>query len=156
MPGAHFIGVESVLRMYLWQARERVGPGAICIQFLKVYVVPPVRQARHRQAWHERALGCSRAPQSTRRPRRCRWYTAKSALLYGLRFLIYRSKKQHYYMLEMCYYVNLVLLVYLWLAPDSEWLYKVAAMQPPPLPPRPSARARGRLLPPPTSCLSVW
>lgn len=52
-------------------------------------------------------------------------------LLYGLRFLIYRSKKQQYYMLEMCYYTNLVLLTSVWLFPNTELLYKV---QPPPLP----------------------
>mmetsp|Transcript_9932 Transcript_9932/g.29823 ORF Transcript_9932/g.29823 Transcript_9932/m.29823 type:complete len:356 (+) Transcript_9932:110-1177(+) len=52
------------------------------------------------------------------------WYTSKSVLLYGLRFLIYRSKKQQYYMLEMCYFTNLVLLASLWLFPNTELLYK--------------------------------
>jgi hypothetical protein len=52
------------------------------------------------------------------------WYTAKSLLLYGLRFLIYRSKGQHYFLLELCYSVNVLLLTYLWVFPRSAWLYK--------------------------------
>lgn len=40
------------------------------------------------------------------------WYTGKSLLLYVLRFLIYKSKKQHYFLLEMCYAVSLGVIVH--------------------------------------------
>lgn len=37
-----------------------------------------------------------------------------------------QSKGEHYFLLEMCYLVNVVLAVSVWLAPTNVWLYKAA------------------------------
>ncbi|RKP01675.1 hypothetical protein CXG81DRAFT_11686, partial [Caulochytrium protostelioides] len=52
-------------------------------------------------------------------------YLAKIVVLLGLRFAIYRRKRWHYFMFDMCYYVNL-LLVLLLLFPRPEGLLYTA------------------------------
>ena len=37
-----------------------------------------------------------------------------------------QAQKEHYYLLEMCYIVNVVLALYVWAMPGSVWLYKAA------------------------------
>ena len=37
-----------------------------------------------------------------------------------------QAQKEHYFLLEMCYIVNVVLAAYVWLMPGSVWLYKAA------------------------------
>ena len=36
-----------------------------------------------------------------------------------------QSHKEHYFLLEMCYVVNLVLALYVWVLPNNPWLWKV-------------------------------
>lgn len=52
------------------------------------------------------------------------WWAIKSVILYSTRFLIYRSKGQQYYLLELCYYANVVLAVYMSMFPQSLWFYR--------------------------------
>lgn len=49
----------------------------------------------------------------------------KAVLLYGLRFYLYRAKNWHYYMLEFCYFANVLLLVEVWLFPNNPTIHKV-------------------------------
>jgi len=37
-----------------------------------------------------------------------------------------QAQKEHYYLLEMCYIVNVVLALYVWVMPNSVWMYKAA------------------------------
>jgi hypothetical protein len=52
-------------------------------------------------------------------------YSAQVVVLMALRYGWYRSKKWHYYMLDFCYYGNLLLLIHLWLLPRNLLLSKV-------------------------------
>jgi hypothetical protein len=46
-------------------------------------------------------------------------------VLLGARWAVYRAKRWHYYLLDFCYFANLLLLVHLWAAPHSALLSKV-------------------------------
>jgi hypothetical protein len=48
-------------------------------------------------------------------------------LLLLCRFLLYRHKKIHYYMLDFCYFANCLVLTHIWIAPRSWLLAKVGA-----------------------------
>jgi len=53
------------------------------------------------------------------------FYTLMLVLLLAIRFFVYRFKRLHYYLLEFCYYGNLMFLIHLWFYPQSETLYVV-------------------------------
>eukprot|EP00698_Gefionella_okellyi_P026294 TRINITY_DN995_c0_g2_i3.p1 TRINITY_DN995_c0_g2~~TRINITY_DN995_c0_g2_i3.p1 ORF type:complete len:437 (+),score=60.16 TRINITY_DN995_c0_g2_i3:209-1519(+) len=42
------------------------------------------------------------------------WFTVRALPLLGLRYWTYRQKRMHYFLLDMCYLVNVMCLVYLW------------------------------------------
>lgn len=52
-------------------------------------------------------------------------YTWMLVVLLAIRFFVYRFKGLHYYLLEFCYYGNLMFLFHLWFYPQSETLYLV-------------------------------
>eukprot|EP01134_Creolimax_fragrantissima_P006853 CFRG6853T1 len=53
------------------------------------------------------------------------YYTVKAVTLLPFRYVIYNSKKWHYFMLDFCYYANFILLFYLWVVPYSAELFMV-------------------------------
>jgi hypothetical protein len=46
-------------------------------------------------------------------------------MMMGNRFLLWRHKKIHYYMLDFCYFANCLVLAHIWLAPRSNLMAKV-------------------------------
>ncbi len=54
-----------------------------------------------------------------------KYYTAKAVVLYGSRFYLYKAKNWHYYMLEFCYFANILLLLEVWVFPQSPTFHKV-------------------------------
>lgn len=54
-----------------------------------------------------------------------RVYTIEAAVLFTLRWVMYRMKKWHYYMFDFCYVANVLLLVHIWVFPHSAFLHKV-------------------------------
>jgi len=54
-----------------------------------------------------------------------RVYSIEAIVLFTLRVVIYRLKKWHYYLLDFCYFSNVLLLVQLWLLPKNAILHKV-------------------------------
>mmetsp|Transcript_55604 Transcript_55604/g.118416 ORF Transcript_55604/g.118416 Transcript_55604/m.118416 type:complete len:430 (+) Transcript_55604:73-1362(+) len=52
-------------------------------------------------------------------------YSLKFVCLLALRLYLYRKEKFGYFLLDFCYFANLVLLWYLWLAPSSVKLFRV-------------------------------
>eukprot|EP00210_Caulerpa_lentillifera_P002576 g2471.t1 len=52
-------------------------------------------------------------------------YTLEAFVLFPLRWKSFKKMKMHYYMFDFCYGANLLLLVYLWLFPNSSYLFKV-------------------------------
>lgn len=54
-----------------------------------------------------------------------KYYTGKAVVLYGSRFYLYKSKNWHYYMLEFCYFANILLLLEVWVFPNSPTFHKV-------------------------------
>jgi hypothetical protein len=55
----------------------------------------------------------------------CLQYTCQVLVLLGARWAVYCAKRWHYYLLDFCYFANLLLLVHLWAAPHSALLSKV-------------------------------
>lgn len=51
------------------------------------------------------------------------YYSAQLALLLFLRYFIYRSKRWHYFVFDLCYFVNGMTLLFLWILPDSRTLF---------------------------------
>lgn len=47
------------------------------------------------------------------------FYTVKFPLLIGIRYFFYRGRKWHLFLLDFCYFANLLLLAYLWFFNDS-------------------------------------
>lgn len=47
------------------------------------------------------------------------FYSFKFPLLIGIRFVFYLGRKWHLFLLDFCYFANLLLLAYLWLFNDS-------------------------------------
>jgi len=45
-------------------------------------------------------------------------------LLVFIRFVYYKSKKMHYYLLDFCYYANALILLFIHVFPKSEMLFK--------------------------------
>jgi hypothetical protein len=54
-----------------------------------------------------------------------RLYTFEAAVLIVLRFTSYRFKRQHYYLLDWCYFGNALLILSVWKFPTSVLLVKV-------------------------------
>uniref|UniRef100_A0A7S3QMQ2 Glycerophosphocholine acyltransferase 1 n=1 Tax=Dunaliella tertiolecta TaxID=3047 RepID=A0A7S3QMQ2_DUNTE len=46
-------------------------------------------------------------------------YTGLGVVLFTFRYLVYRARKWHYYLLDLCYYGNTLLLLHLWVYPRS-------------------------------------
>ncbi|CAF0853665.1 unnamed protein product [Adineta steineri] len=53
------------------------------------------------------------------------FYTIQALFLITLRFFIYKHKHWHYFVYDLCYFVNLLTLIYLWILPSSEILFTV-------------------------------
>ncbi|CCH45099.1 putative membrane protein [Wickerhamomyces ciferrii] len=51
------------------------------------------------------------------------YYTVLSAILLPIRFYVYYKKAYHYFLADLCYYVNILLLLYIWVFPWSKHLY---------------------------------
>lgn len=51
------------------------------------------------------------------------WYTAQLAYFYPIRFYTYHKKGYHYFLADLCYFVNLLLLLSIWVAPQSKRLF---------------------------------
>lgn len=51
------------------------------------------------------------------------WYTAQIAYFYPVRFYLYRKKGYHYFLADLCYYVNFLLLLSIWAFPQSKRLF---------------------------------
>lgn len=52
-------------------------------------------------------------------------YTVKAIFLGLLRFYMYRKEKMHYYLLDFCYYANVLHVVQVWFFPESCSLQKI-------------------------------
>ncbi|CAF1313960.1 unnamed protein product [Adineta ricciae] len=52
-------------------------------------------------------------------------YTYQALFLITLRFFIYKRKSWHYFVYDLCYFVNLLTLLYLWIFPSSKILFTV-------------------------------
>ncbi|CEP11192.1 hypothetical protein [Parasitella parasitica] len=54
------------------------------------------------------------------------YYTVQLCYMITLRFFVYKSKQWHYFFFDLCYYVNLLTLLSLWVFPSSTLLYTAA------------------------------
>ena len=90
------------------------------------------------------------------------FYTMKFPLLIGIRYFFYKGRKWHLFLLDFCYFANLLLLAYLWLFNDRPealmMIFGVTCVYP--LPPAPFALVAPRCA---TGCptrrcalVSVW
>lgn len=52
-------------------------------------------------------------------------YTIQALFLITLRFFIYKRKSWHYFVYDLCYFVNVLTLLYLWVFPSSKVLFTV-------------------------------
>ncbi|CAF0786728.1 unnamed protein product [Rotaria sp. Silwood1] len=52
-------------------------------------------------------------------------YTIQALFLITLRFFIYKRKSWHYFVYDLCYFVNVLTLLYLWVFPSSKILFTV-------------------------------
>ncbi|UJR30304.1 hypothetical protein I4U23_017841 [Adineta vaga] len=52
-------------------------------------------------------------------------YTIQALFLITLRFFIYKHKHWHYFIYDLCYFVNVLTLIYIWILPSSEILFLV-------------------------------
>ncbi|KAI9497824.1 hypothetical protein BDB00DRAFT_802059 [Zychaea mexicana] len=51
------------------------------------------------------------------------YYTIQSVYLLSLRYLIYKVRKWHYFIFDLCYFVNAMTLLFLWCFPSSTPLF---------------------------------
>lgn len=51
------------------------------------------------------------------------FYTQKCLSLFFIRYMFFSKKKQEYFMLELCYFVNILLLLYIWVIPDNKQFF---------------------------------
>ena len=51
------------------------------------------------------------------------WYTLQFWYFYPLRFYMYRRKGYHYFLADLCYFVNFLLLASIWMFPQSKRLF---------------------------------
>ncbi|KAK9805607.1 hypothetical protein WJX72_007502 [[Myrmecia] bisecta] len=113
------MGTYNVKDLTLFRAHLRevlakqITPGKILLRDKVAFVLGTVL-ATLSAYW----LGCS--PTTFYRA-----YTIEAVILFTLRFIIYRAKKWHYYMMDFCYVANVLLLVHIWFYPHLAWLHKV-------------------------------
>ncbi|TFY58690.1 hypothetical protein EVG20_g8054 [Dentipellis fragilis] len=50
-------------------------------------------------------------------------YTLQAAVLTPIRVYSYKKRMWHYFLFDLCYYVNIINLVYIWILPQSAWLF---------------------------------
>jgi hypothetical protein len=50
------------------------------------------------------------------------WYSAQFALLMPIRLVTYRQRGYHYFLADLCYFVNMLLLLSIWVLPQSKRL----------------------------------
>ncbi|CAF0741531.1 unnamed protein product [Didymodactylos carnosus] len=53
-------------------------------------------------------------------------YTIQAIFLITMRFFIYKKKSWHYFIYDLCYFVNVLTLIYLWILPGSPVLFTAA------------------------------
>ena len=53
------------------------------------------------------------------------FFTAKLPVLFVMRGVLYTRNRFGYFLLDFCYFANLILLAYIWAAPSSERLFTV-------------------------------
>ena len=53
------------------------------------------------------------------------FYSIKFPILIGLRIIIYRALKWGYFLLDFCYYANMLVIIFLWVYP-SQYLFYIA------------------------------
>lgn len=51
------------------------------------------------------------------------WYTAQLCYFYPVRYVVYRRKGYHYFLADLCYFVNFLLLLSIWVFPQSKRLF---------------------------------
>ncbi|KAI8097115.1 uncharacterized protein BX664DRAFT_325597 [Halteromyces radiatus] len=51
------------------------------------------------------------------------YYTIQSLYLLSLRFVVYKYRRWHYFIFDLCYFVNVLVLFYLWVFPGSTYLF---------------------------------
>lgn len=51
------------------------------------------------------------------------WYTAQIAYFYPVRWFTYHKRGYHYFLADLCYFVNLLLLLSIWVFPQSKRLF---------------------------------
>lgn len=51
------------------------------------------------------------------------WYSAQLAYFYPIRFYTYHKRGYHYFLVDLCYFVNLLLLLSIWVFPQSKRLF---------------------------------
>ncbi|ORY00778.1 hypothetical protein K493DRAFT_194973, partial [Basidiobolus meristosporus CBS 931.73] len=54
------------------------------------------------------------------------WYTFWAVGLVFLRFVIYKSKAWHYFVFDLCYFVNVLVIFYLWVFPKNAYIFSAA------------------------------
>ncbi|EMR08461.1 hypothetical protein PNEG_03289 [Pneumocystis murina B123] len=51
------------------------------------------------------------------------WYSVQILYFMPLRYITYHRKGMHYFIADLCYWVNMMLLLYLWVFPSSKFLF---------------------------------
>ena len=51
------------------------------------------------------------------------WYTAQLAYFMPIRYYTYHAKGYHYFLADLCYFVNLLLMLVIWAFPNSKRLF---------------------------------
>ncbi|KAK3378329.1 hypothetical protein B0H63DRAFT_452126 [Podospora didyma] len=51
------------------------------------------------------------------------WYTAQALYFMPIRFVTYRRSGYHYFLADLCYFVNFLLMLSIWVFPDSKRLF---------------------------------
>lgn len=54
------------------------------------------------------------------------WYTVQLAYFYPIRFYTYHKRGYHYFLVDLCYFVNLLLILSIWVFPNSKRLFIAA------------------------------
>ncbi|KAI8331542.1 hypothetical protein BC941DRAFT_438663 [Chlamydoabsidia padenii] len=51
------------------------------------------------------------------------FYTIQCVYLLTLRFVVYKYRRWHYFIFDLCYFVNVMTLLYIWCCPGSTWWF---------------------------------
>ena len=51
------------------------------------------------------------------------WFTAQLCYFMPIRYYTYQKRGYHYFLADMCYFVNLLMLLSIWVAPRSKRLF---------------------------------